>query len=345
MIGRLLCGLAAALLLAAPADAQTARKPLVVILADGRGTVATDLLTPYAILAESGAVEVKVVAATTAPARLMPGHAWVRPQMTLDQLARERPAGPDVVIVPALMVEDDPANLAWLRAQAGRGVRILSICNGALVLGEAGLLDGRQATVHWYSRGDAARRFPKASWRRDVRWIRDGQVTTTAGISAGEPATLALLRDLTGEDVMRATAARLRQPEPRVRHDGDAYRLTGRDMWTVVANSAAVWNRERVAIPLSPGFDELSFGTTLDAWSRTYRSDAWATGAPVTISRHGLHIVRAADLPVRFDRQVALEGPDVMTRTFAAVRQAYGEPTARFVALQFEHPWGAIGAW
>lgn len=338
MFRRLMLGTALALALAGPSVA----KPLVVILADARGTVATDLLAPYAILAASQAVDVKVIAADRRPVQLMPGHAWVTPQMTFAELAGRRP---DVVIVPALHVEADPARSAWLRAQAKNGSRIMSICNGALVLGEAGLLDGRQATVHWYSRGDAAKRFPKVAWRQDVRWIDDGPITTTAGISAGEPASLDLLRDLAGDQAMRRTAAELGLPSPQQKHDGADYRLTLRGMGTVVANRTMFWDQEKVALPLKPGFDELAFGTALDAWSRTYRSTAWATGAPVVTSRYGLKIHRSKTLPEHFDRQIALPPPDTMVRTFDQIARAYGQPTARFVALQFEHPYGAISAW
>jgi putative intracellular protease/amidase len=344
MITRLiaaLTGLAAALLLAGAAAA----KPLVVILAAADGTVATDLLAPYAVLAESGAVEVKVVAETADPVRLTPGMAWVKPQMTLAQLARERPNGPDVIIVPALEVEDDPARSAWLREQVRGGARVMSICNGAKVLAAAGLLDGRQAAIHWYSKGKTARRHPDVTWRQDRRWVVDGPITTTVGISASEPATLDLLRQLAGDEVMRETARRLRLPLPDQRHNGQDYRLTLRGIGTVIGNRITFWRHEDVALPLSAGFDELAFGTALDAWSRTYRSKAWAVGAPSVVSRHGLVIHRAQTVPTRFDRSVTLPGPDVMLSTFAQVRAAYGEPTARFVALQFEHPWGAVTAW
>jgi len=336
-----LTSLAAALFLAGAAAA----KPLVVILADAGGTVATDLLAPYAILAESGAVEVKVVAATADPVRLTPGMAWVTPQMTLAQLARERPAGPDVIIVPALDIEDDPVRSAWLRDQVRGGARIMSICNGARVLAAAGLLDGRQAAIHWYSKGKIVKRHPEVTWRQDRRWVVDGPITTTVGISASEPATLDLLRQLAGDTVMRETARRLRLPLPDQTHNGQDYRLTLRGVSTVVANKVAFWRHEDVALSLTTGFDELAFGTALDAWSRTYRSKAWAVGAPSVMSRHGLVIHRAETLPKRFDRSVALPAPDVMLSTFDQVRRAYGEPTARFVALQFEHPWGAVTAW
>lgn len=340
MMGHLIAVLAATLALLSAAAA----KPLVVILADPAGTEITDLLTPYAILAESGAVEVKIVSPTAAPVRLMPGMAWLKPQMTLDELARARPEGPDVVIVPALDGADDAARAAWLRERLRHGARIMSICNGAEVLAAAGLLDGRQATVHWYSHGKLARRHPKVTWRRDLRWVTDGPITTTAGISASEPATLDLLRRLAGAEAMREIARRLRLPPPDQRHDGHDFRLTLGGASLVIANRLAFWRRENVAVPLSPGFDERAFGATLDGWSRSYRSTAWATGAPSATSRHGLRIYRARTLPAEFDRVIALPGSNAMEAIFAQIRRAYGEPTARFVALQFEHPWGAISA-
>jgi hypothetical protein len=116
-------------------------------------------------------------------------------------------------------------------------------------------------------------------------------------------------------------------------------------MGLTVANRLAFWRHETVALPLSPGFDELAFGTALDAWSRTYRSTAWAVGAPATVSRHGLVVYRGRTPPARFDRRVALPRPDVMQTTFAQIGRAYGPTTARFVALQFEHPYGAVSAW
>ena len=81
---RLLIAAAAWLVVAAPAAA----KPLVVILADASGTETTDLIAPYGILAESGAVDVKIVAPTAQRIQLMPGKAWVAPQMTLEALAK-----------------------------------------------------------------------------------------------------------------------------------------------------------------------------------------------------------------------------------------------------------------
>ena len=337
---RWLVAAAAWLALTAPAAA----KPLVVILADAAGTETTDLIAPYAILAESRAVEVKVVAATTAPVKLMPGMASVAPQMTLAELAR-RPKGPDVVIVPAMHRVHDDERAAWLRAQARGGARVMSICDGALVLADAGLLDGRQATVHWFNFPGIERKHPKVTWRRDVRWITDGPITTTAGVSASAPASLALLRDLAGESVMRETAGRLGLAAPDPRHAGTDFHLASGPMGVAAGNSLAFWRRDDVRVPLSAGVDELSFATVLDGWSRTYRSTAWAVGPATVVSRRGLTIHAAADPPKRFDRQATLPTAGAMEAMFGQVQAAYGAPTARFVALQLEHPFGALSAW
>jgi len=349
MIARLVRRLAVSLVALALGAGAAAAKPLVAILAEPEGTVATDLLGPYAILAESGAVDVRVVSPTSAPFRLLPGHAWAAPQMTLAELARLRPHGPDAIIVPAMHDEDDPQRAAWLRDQARRGVRIMSICNGGLVLAEAGLLDGRQATVHWYSRRDADKKYPKVAWRQDVRWITDGRITTSSGISAAEPASLQLLRELAGDETMRRTAQRLRLPPPDPRHAGADYRLTPRGMGLVVANRLAFWSHEDVAIPLTPGFDELAFGTALDAWSRTYRSTAltFSLSGEVVASAHGIRILPDNDVNPYLPRIPFVPDAhpaDALEETLKAIADRYGARNASVVAMQLEYPWTAGGS-
>jgi putative intracellular protease/amidase len=313
-------------------------RPFVAIVADAEGTETTDLLAPYAILAASGAVDVKIVAADRRTIRLMPGMAWVDPQATFAEAAQA-----DVVIVPAMHDAKDPAIQAWLKAQAARGARIMSICDGAIVLAEAGLLDGREATVHWFSRDRLARRHTGVQWRQDRRWVTDGRITTTAGISASAPASLALLADLAGEAAMRATAARLNLAPPTPEHDGAAFRLTAGALTTAVSNSLSVWRRENVAIPIADGFDELAFAIRLDGWSRTYRSTAWAVGEGPVASRYGLRVRGSRKPPRRYEQTLALR-TDGFDGLFRELRQAYGGATARFVALQLEHPYGAVCA-
>jgi len=99
------------------------------------------------------------------------------------------------------------AILAWLRAQAAR--RITSVCSGAFLLAEARLLEGRRATTHWESTADFARRYPNVILDADRIFIRDGNVWTSAGITAGIDLALALIEDDLGPQVARRTAQQL----------------------------------------------------------------------------------------------------------------------------------------
>ncbi len=97
--------------------------------------------------------------------------------------------------------------LAWLKRISAR--RIASVCSGAFILAEAGLLHGRRATTHWSSSDDFARRYPKVRLDAERIFIRDGNIWTSAGISAGIDLALALIEDDLGPQLARRTAQQL----------------------------------------------------------------------------------------------------------------------------------------
>ncbi|RUU66933.1 GlxA family transcriptional regulator, partial [Mesorhizobium sp. M2C.T.Ca.TU.009.01.2.1] len=97
--------------------------------------------------------------------------------------------------------------VAWLRQAKPR--RTASVCTGAYLLAEAGLLDGRSATTHWWSTDDFARRYPKVKFDAERIFIQDGSVWTSAGISAGIDLALALIEDDLGPVIARRTAQQL----------------------------------------------------------------------------------------------------------------------------------------
>ncbi|MBN9658765.1 MAG: DJ-1/PfpI family protein [Acidobacteria bacterium] len=95
----------------------------------------------------------------------------------------------------------DSALVAWLTQAAQRARRVASICTGAFLLGAAGLLDGRQVVTHWRLCDRLARDFPRAIVRPDPIFIRDGNIYTSAGISAGIDLSLALVEEDLGHEV------------------------------------------------------------------------------------------------------------------------------------------------
>ncbi|WP_282203228.1 GlxA family transcriptional regulator [Kitasatospora fiedleri] len=128
----------------------------------------------------------------------------------------------DTVLVTGTGARDDvdPAVLAALRRAHANGARIASICTGAFVLAEAGLLDGRTATTFWARSAEFARRYPAVTLRPDVLFVEDGTVLTSAGLSAGIDLCLHLIRLDHGTAAANA-AARLIVAAP-VRPGGQA---------------------------------------------------------------------------------------------------------------------------
>lgn len=128
----------------------------------------------------------------------------------------------DTIVVPACAnVHDDvPLDLVEaLRGAADRGARLASICSGAFVLAEAGLLDGRRATTHWMHAEELARRYPLVQVDPRVLYVHDG-VWTSAGSAAGLDMCLELVRQDHGATVANELARRVVTPPHR--HGGQA---------------------------------------------------------------------------------------------------------------------------
>jgi transcriptional regulator GlxA family with amidase domain len=99
--------------------------------------------------------------------------------------------------------------LGFARAVAKRGVRVASVCSGAFVLAEAGLLDGRRATTHWRRTKQFLSAYPNVKLEPDRIFIRDGNIWSSAGISAGIDLALALVAEDFGDEIAQQTARQL----------------------------------------------------------------------------------------------------------------------------------------
>jgi transcriptional regulator GlxA family with amidase domain len=89
----------------------------------------------------------------------------------------------------------DPEVVGWLRGAAGRSRRVCSVCTGAFLLAEAGLLDGHRATTHWASCERLAERYPEVAVEPEPIFVRDGDLYTSAGVTAGMDLALALVEE------------------------------------------------------------------------------------------------------------------------------------------------------
>ena len=140
-------------------------------------------------------------------------------RVTPDEDLREfRVRRPDLLIVPGGegSRRPDPELTGWLRSHGRQAERLVSVCTGAFLLAAAGLLDGRRVTTHWAYCASLAAKYPQVSVEQEPIFVRDGNVATSAGVTAGIDLALALVEDDLGRDaaldIARHLVVFLRRP-------------------------------------------------------------------------------------------------------------------------------------
>ncbi|WP_405062386.1 helix-turn-helix domain-containing protein [Kribbella sp. NBC_01505] len=179
------------------------------------------------------------------------------------------------LIVPAAF-EAAPEAVEIVREAHRRGIRVASICTGAFVLAEAGLLDGRRATTHWAHAADLARRYPAVDVVADALYLDDGDVLTSAGVTAGLDLCLHLVRRDHGSAVAATVARRLVMAPHRA--GGQAQFVTapvaaGNDSLEPVQR----WMRDHLAEPLTLDAIAVRASMSTRTLSRQFRAQTGTT--------------------------------------------------------------------
>ncbi|MBB4867550.1 putative intracellular protease/amidase [Pseudomonas nitritireducens] len=311
-------------------------RPLIAVIAQNRMTELVDYVVPIGVLRRSGLAQVLALSTEPGPVQLMPALK-VQADATLEQFRQRYPQGADYLIVPAVHDSQDPALLAFIREQARLGSRVVGICDGVLVLGQAGLLHHRRATGHWYSRGQRRADFPDTDWQENRRYVVDGPIMTTSGVSAALPASLALVEAIGGTARAAALAQQFGVADWSPRHDSQRFGLGVSGYLAASGNYLAFWGHERFALPLEPGFDEVRLALATDAWARTFRSEVRARAARPVGSASGLVFLEedSQDLPAL--PPAAGNAMQTLELALDAIAARYGEPTRQLVAAQLEY--------
>jgi transcriptional regulator GlxA family with amidase domain len=132
--------------------------------------------------------------------------------LAAQELSRHRMSLDTLIVAGGFGVDAACENIAlirWIRARAAAARRIASVCSGAFLLAATGLLDGRRAVTHWRRCAELARRFPAVHLEPDPIFVRDGNIWTSAGVTAGIDLALALVEADFGRALALAVARQL----------------------------------------------------------------------------------------------------------------------------------------
>ncbi|HET6533615.1 MAG TPA: DJ-1/PfpI family protein [Actinoplanes sp.] len=249
-------------------------RPTAVVLMSNAGSQVTDVLAPYEVLARAGAFNLYTAAAAKQPVPLG-GGLDVLPHLSFAELdQRLHGADPDLIVVPAMPGAPGAAAAGirpvtdWLRRHAGDATTVLSVCNGAEVVAGAGLAAGRRITANWAGIDALRKRHPEAQWVRGRRYVEDGNLVSTAGITSGVNGTLRVIAKFLGDQVTADLAGRIGYPDRRL--DGSplipAHRITVTDAARLMLTSTYWWTKPSIGMALTDGVTEIELASVVDVY-------------------------------------------------------------------------------
>jgi transcriptional regulator GlxA family with amidase domain len=217
--------------------------------------------------------------------------------------------------------------LAFVRAAAKRGVRIASVCSGAYILAEAGLLDGRRATTHWRRTPHFLSAYPKVRLEPDKIFVRDGDVWSSAGISAGIDLALALMAEDFGEEVSRQTARQLVLYDRRSGGQSQFSSLLELKASTQRFGPLLTWAREHLDEPLTVEHLAERAGMSTRHFTRAFIAETGSTPSKA-VERLRLEVARqqvqsSTEAIERVAQSAGFRDPERMRRAFI---RAFGQP-------------------
>jgi transcriptional regulator GlxA family with amidase domain len=217
--------------------------------------------------------------------------------------------------------------LAFIRAAVRRGCRVASVCSGAYLLAEAGVLDGRRATTHWGRTRHFLSAYPKVKLEADKIFIRDGNIWSSAGISAGIDLALAMASEDFGDEVARSTARQLVIYHRRA--GGQSQFSSLLELKAPTGRFAALlsWAREHLDQPLTVEQLAEQAGMSSRHFTRAFIAETGATPSKA-VERLRLEVARqrvqsSGEAIEGVARSTGFRDPERMRRAFI---RSFGQP-------------------
>jgi transcriptional regulator GlxA family with amidase domain len=217
--------------------------------------------------------------------------------------------------------------LAFVRAIAQRGVRVASVCSGAYILAEAGVLDGRRATTHWQRTRHFLTAYPKIKLESDRIFVRDGNIWSSAGISAGIDLALALVAEDFGDEIAQKTARQLVLYQRRSGGQSQFSSLLELKAPSGRFGALLTWAREHLDAPLTVEDLAEQAGMSSRHFARAFIAETGATPSKA-IERLRIEVARqrvqsSSEAIERVAESTGFRDPERMRRAFI---RAFGQP-------------------
>ncbi|WP_134687481.1 DJ-1/PfpI family protein [Brevibacillus migulae] len=249
--------------------AHDPKKPTVAVLLSNPTTEVFDFMVPYEMFAMTDAYNVYAVAPDK-NMKTLSGGLDLLPHYSFDELDRLLGKSPDLIVIPAMpMVDEDKYKPVreWIQKHAD--TKLLSICAGALNLADTGLLRGKEATTDWKSFDyQEINQYPETDWRRDLRFVADGNIVSSAGLTSGIDAVLYVISQQLGEPMAEKLAKEMNYPSYHfVKNPKVDPHYVDRTELIFTFNQAFQWNKKSTGVLLYNGMDDGALSAIFDTYA------------------------------------------------------------------------------
>jgi transcriptional regulator GlxA family with amidase domain len=267
---------------------------------------------------------IKTIAVTPGPVRSSSGvellARGLRPATAISTLIVVGGAGVDAA-------SKCDKTLGFVRAMAKRGVRIASVCSGAFILAEAGLLDGRRATTHWLRTRQFLSQYPKVKLEPDQIFVRDGDIWSSAGISAGIDLALAMVAEDFGDEIAKKAARQLVLYHRRSGGQSQFSSLLELKTPSGRFGPLLTWAREHLEAPLTVEALAEQAGMSTRHFARAFIAETGTTPSKA-VERLRIEVARqrvqsSSEAIERVAETTGFRDPERMRRAFI---RAFGQP-------------------
>jgi transcriptional regulator GlxA family with amidase domain len=217
--------------------------------------------------------------------------------------------------------------LALVRSMAKRGVRVASVCSGAYILAEAGILDGRRATTHWQRTRHFLSAYPKVKLEPDRIFVRDGNIWSSAGITAGIDLALAMAAEDFGDEVAQKAARQLVLYNRRSGGQSQFSSLSELKAPAGRFGQLLAWAREHLDAPLTVEDMAEQAGMSSRHFARAFIAETGTTPSKA-VERLRIEVARqrvqsSSEAIERVAETTGFRDPERMRRAFI---RAFGQP-------------------
>ena len=221
----------------------------------------------------------------------------------------------------------DKCTMRFVQAVGKRGGRVGSVCSGTFVLAEAGLLDGKRATTHWNRTRQFLATYPQVKLEPDRIFVRDGDIWSSAGITAGVDLALAIVAEDDGDEIVQKTARQLVLYHRRSGGQSQFSSLLELKAPTGRFGPLLTWAREHLDAPLTVEHLAERAGMSTRHFTRAFIAETGATPSKA-IERLRIEVARArvqssSEAIERVAETTGFRDPERMRRAFI---RAFGQP-------------------